>query len=264
MNATDYAEPAVRAGEIAMPLLGFGTWQVSNADAARITAEALDVGYRHLDTATMYRNEAGIGQGLAGTGLPRDAVFVTTKLPPGEPGRERRTIEQSLTDLGLDHVDLWLVHWPPDGRAAPEVWTAFVEAQRDGLATAIGVSNYSLDQIDELTAATGVTPAVNQIRWSPARYHRVIADGHAERGVVLEGYSPFKASNLRDPALTSIADAHQATPGQIIVAWHIAHRFVVIPKSAQRDRMEANAAAVHLDLNEEEVAALDGLGRGDA
>ena len=128
------------------------------------------------------------------------------------------------------------------------------------MAIDIGVSNYSLAQIDELTAATGVTPAVNQIRWSPGIYDATVATGLAERGVVLEGYSPFKASNLDDPTLVRIAEAHGATAAQVIVAWHVAHGFVVIPKSVHRERIEANAAGVRVQLTDDEVVAIDGLG----
>jgi diketogulonate reductase-like aldo/keto reductase len=184
---------------------------------------------------------------------------VTTKLPPDHVGRERRTLGDSLSKLGLDYVDLWLVHWPPNGRAAPRVWEQFVLAQQDGLARAIGVSNYSFDQIDELTQATGVTPQVNQIRWGPPLYDRNVVAGLERRGVVLEGYSPFKVSNLKDPTLVSIASEHDATTAQVIVAWHVAHGFVVIPKSSHRERIVANAAGVRIELTAEEVAAIDGL-----
>jgi 2,5-diketo-D-gluconate reductase A len=151
-------------------------------------------------------------------------VFVTTKLPPDHADRERRTLAESLTKLGLDFVDLWLGHWPPGGQAAPKMWEQFIAAQQDGLAKAIGVSNYALDQIDELTAATGVIPSVDQIRWSPALYDRGVASGLEQRGVVLEGYSPFKRSNLDDPTLVSIAGEHEATTAQVIVAWHVGAR----------------------------------------
>jgi 2,5-diketo-D-gluconate reductase A len=256
----DYREPAVDVTGGRMPLLGFGTWQIADAEAPDAVSTALEVGYRHIDTATGYDNEAGVGRAIAASGLPRDSVFVTTKLPPDHAGRERRTIEESLGQLGLDHVDLWLVHWPPNRSASPEVWQEVVRAQQDGLATAIGVSNYSLAQIDELTEATGVTPAVNQIRWSPAIYDASVAQGLQERGVVLEGYSPFKAADLDDPTLVRVAEAHDATTAQVIVAWHVAHGYVVIPKSTRRERIEANAAGARIELSPEEVTALDHLG----
>jgi 2,5-diketo-D-gluconate reductase A len=141
------------------------------------------------------------------------------------------------------------------------VWQQFVRAQQEGLAKAIGVSNYSLRQIDELIAATGVVPQVNQIRWGPSLYDPAVVSGLDQRGVVLEGYSPFKVSNLRDPTLASIAGQHDATTAQVIVAWHIAHGFVVIPKSVRRERIVGNAAGVRIELSDEEVAAIDGLSR---
>lgn len=242
-----------------MPLLGFGTWQIENPDVAASVEVALEAGYRHIDTATGYGNEAGIGQALAATDLPRDALFVTTKLPPDHAGRERQTLQESLEHLRMDRVDLWLVHWPPNKQASPAVWEQLIAAQQEGLATSIGVSNYSLDQIDELIADTGVAPAVNQIRWAPSLYDAELVAGLHQRGVVLEGYSPFRASNLSDPTLSSIAEAHDANTARVIVAWHLAHGFVVIPKSTKPERIAGNAAGADLQLTEEQVTAIDGL-----
>jgi diketogulonate reductase-like aldo/keto reductase len=259
MTTLDYAEPAVPVGEGRMPILGFGTWQISNAEAPRAVTVALEAGYRHIDTATGYHNEAGIGEALAAASVPRSSLFLTTKMPPENVGRERRTLEESLTKLGVDFVDLWLVHWPPNRQATPKAWEEFVRARQEGLTRSIGVSNYSLAQIDELTKATGVTPAVNQIRWGPAVFDQSVASGLEQRGVVLEGYSPFRASNLDDPTLVSIAARYDATSAQIIVAWHVAHGFVVIPKSVRRERIVANAAGARIELTADEVAAIDGL-----
>ena len=259
MMTNDYAEPAAALTSGRMPLLGFGTWQISNRDASQATAYALQAGYRHIDTATMYQNESGIGKALASVALPRESVFVTTKLPPAHAGRERRTLGESLAKLGLDYVDLWLVHWPPNGQAAPRVWQQFIRARQEGLTKAIGVSNYSLRQIDELIQVTGVVPQVNQIRWGPSLYDPAMVSGLQQRGVVLEGYSPFKVSNLKDPTLVSIATRHDATAAQVIVAWHIAHGFVVIPKSVRRERIVANAAGVRIELTPEDVAMIDNL-----
>jgi 2,5-diketo-D-gluconate reductase A len=259
MTTNDYGEPAAALTSGRMPLLGFGTWQISNRDASQATAYALQAGYRHIDTATMYQNESGIGKALASVAMPRESVFVTTKLPPAHAGRERRTLGESLTKLGLDYVDLWLVHWPPNGQAAPRVWQQFIRAQQEGLTKAIGVSNYSLRQIDELIQVTGVVPQVNQIRWGPSLYDPAMVSGLQQRGVVLEGYSPFKVSNLKDPTLVSIATRHDATAAQVIVAWHVAHGLVVIPKSVRRERIVANAAGVRIELTPEEVAMIDDL-----
>jgi len=259
MTTQDYAAPAAELSSGPMPLLGFGTWQIENSGATSATEHALEAGYRHIDTATAYGNEAGIGKALAASDLPRESIFVTTKLPPERAGRERPTLEQSLSKLGLDYVDLWLIHWPPNGQASPQVWSQLIQARSDGLAKAIGVSNYSLRQIDELVSATGETPAVDQIRWGPPLYDPAVANGLAERGVVLEGYSPFKVTNLKDKRLASIAEAHDATAAQVIVAWHVAHGFVVIPKSVRHERIVANAAGAKIELTPDEVAAIDGM-----
>ncbi len=247
-----------------MPLLGLGTWQIRDSEAPAVTEAALAAGYRHIDTATGYENEGGIGRGLQAANLPRQSVFLTTKMPPDNVGRERQTLEQSLTKLGVDFVDLWLVHWPPHRQATPAAWEEFVRARSDGLARSIGVSNYSLGQIDELTRATGVTPEVNQIRWGTSIYDPSVVSGLDERGVVLEGYSPFKASNLDAPTLVDIAARYDASPAQIVVAWHVAHGFVVIPKSARQERIVGNAAGARIELTSDEVAAIDGLSDGRA
>ncbi len=245
----------------AMPLLGFGTWQLTGSacyDAVRV---ALDAGYRHLDTATMYRNEAEVGRALRDSGIDRDEVFVTTKLPPREAGRAEETLTASLAALGVDAVDLWLVHWPPGG-AGEDLWARFVAAREAGRTRAIGVSNHSLDQVDRLAAATGVTPQVNQVSWAPSRYDAETEVGHRERGVVLEGYSPFKNTDLHDPVLRGIADAHGVTPAQVVLRWHVEHGVVVIPKSATPERIRANAQIGGLSLTGDEVARIDGLARG--
>lgn len=257
---SDLPSATLRSGA-AMPLLGFGTWQLSGERAYAAVRRALDVGYRHLDTATMYRNEHEVGRALRQHGIERDAVFVTTKLPPERAGQARRTLHESLDALGLDRLDLWLVHWPPGGRAAPDTWQELVSARDEGLVTAIGVSNYTTAQIDELTTTSGETPEVNQIKWSPALYDARRESELRDRGVVLEGYSPFRASDLGDPTLRDVAAAHGATVPQVIVRWHLQHGFVVIPKSAHPERIAANADVAGFHLDDDEMARIDALGR---
>jgi diketogulonate reductase-like aldo/keto reductase len=244
-----------------MPLLGFGTWQIKGAQASDAVTWALEAGYRHLDTATVYGNETEVGAGLASSGVPRGDVFVTTKCPPRNVGRELDTLRTSLDRLGTDHVDLWLIHWPPgDGNEVP-MWEAFGEAHEEGLARAIGVSNFDLDQIDELIRETGVTPAVNQVEWSPLLFDRAVLDGHRERGVVLEGYSALRGGTLDDPVVTGIAERLGRTAAQVIIRWHLQHGVVVIPKSARRERIRSNAE-VDFELAADDMAALDALGKG--
>jgi 2,5-diketo-D-gluconate reductase A len=249
-------------GGAQMPLVGLGTWQLRGREGYRAVRHALDVGYRHLDTATMYRNEAEIGRALHESGVPRSEVFITTKLWPSDAGRERRTIAKSLNALETDYVDLWLVHWPPRRGAGVSVWKEFVAVHGEGLARAIGVSNFSAAQVDELTRATGVTPAVDQIEWSPHLYNRSVAEALRSRGVVLEGYSPFKTSRLSDPVLVEIASRHEVTPAQVVLRWHVDHEFVVIPKSAKRERIAANWDVFGFSLSSDELARIDSLGRG--
>jgi 2,5-diketo-D-gluconate reductase A len=243
-----------------MPLLGFGTWQITGKEAYEAVKHALSVGYRHLDTATMYGNEDQVGRALRDSGVPRGEVFVTTKLPPRDVSRARRTIEESLRALGTEYVDLWLIHWPPNGRARPDTWRELLAVRDEGLARAVGVSNYSTAQLDELIEATGEAPAVNQIKWSPPLYDAATVSEHRDRGVVLEGYSPFRAGNLRDPALAEIAAAHRVTPAQVVLRWHLEHGIVVIPKSVRPERIESNFDLFGFSLSADEVARIDALG----
>jgi 2,5-diketo-D-gluconate reductase A len=248
------------ASGASMPLLGLGTWQARGRNAADAVLHALQIGYRHVDTATMYGNEREVGRAIAASGVPRDDVFVTTKLPQGNAGRERATLAESLEGLGVEYVDLWLIHWPPGGRARPDVWERLLEAQAEGLARDVGVSNYSLRQIDELAEATGRLPSVNQIEWSPSLFDRDVLEGHRSRGVQLEGYSPLQTTNLRDPLLAEIAEGHGVTPAQVVLRWHVEHRIVAIPKSTRPERIAENASIFGFHLTRSEVEALDGLG----
>jgi len=244
----------------AIPLVGFGTWQLRGEECYAATFAALEAGYRHLDTATMYRNEDEVGRAIADSGVGRDEVFVTTKYNPGRGGDPRAALEQSLQGLGTDHVDLWLVHAPADDNVG--VWESFVGAQSDGQARDIGVSNFSLDQVDRVHEATGVLPSINQIEWRPSLYDARVADGHASRGVVLEGYSALKGGSLRDPVVNRVAEEVGRSAAQVLVRWHVQHEFVVIPRSSKPDRVRSNADVGGFELSAEQMAALDALGRG--
>lgn len=247
-------------GGARIPLLGFGTWQIKGDDAVRATASALESGYRHLDTATVYGNEAEVGRALAESGVPRDEVFVTTKCPPDNAGRELDTLRTSLELLQVDHVDLWLIHWPGSGSANADMWRAFVEARETGLAREIGVSNFDAALIDQVAAATGVTPAINQIEWSPLLFDaRTIAE-HRERGVAVEGYSALRGGTLDHPAIVEIAERLDRTPAQVIVRWHLQHEVVVIPKSVNPERIRSNADVGGFTLSDDDMATLDALG----
>jgi len=243
-----------------IPLLGLGTWQSEGDDAYRAVLHALEAGYRHVDTATGYGNQSQVGRALAESAVARDDVFVTTKLPPSQAHRVRETLEESLEQLGTDHLDLWLIHWPVDGEARPDVWEQLVAARDEGLVRSIGVSNYSVAQIDELVAATGEAPAIDQIPWSPTDYDADLVAALHERGVVLEGYSPFKRTDLDAPVLAEIAAAHGATPTQVVLRWHLDHGFVAIPKSVHPERIDANLDVTGFTLDADELARIDALG----
>jgi 2,5-diketo-D-gluconate reductase A len=246
-------------GGTAMPMVGFGTWQLQGRRAYEAGRSALEVGYRHIDTATMYRNEEEVGRAMAASSLDRRDVFVTTKLPPGNAGRAAATLSQSLRALGTDYVDLWLVHWPPRGRASPELWREFLALRDKGLCRAVGVSNYSIGQLDELIAATGQAPAVNQIPWSPSRYDPALLAAHADRGVAVEGYSPLKGTRLRDPVLAEIAAKYKVTPAQVVLRWHIELGITVIPKSARPERIKSNFDLFGFSLTPEDMSRISRL-----
>lgn len=258
--ATAATTPTLALPGGAIPVLGLGTWQSEGSDAELAVSAALQLGYRHVDTATGYGNEAQVGRALATCGIDRDDVFVTTKLPPDHADRARQTLMESLAALGTDHLDLWLIHWPPGRAARPDVWDELRRARDEGHVRSIGVSNYSIAQIDELIAATGEAPAVNQIPYSPVDHDPALLAAHRERGVVVEGYSPLKRTDLDAEPIAAAARAHGVTPAQVVLRWHVEHDVVVIPKSVRRERIEENLAVLGFALTPDEVAAIDTLG----
>jgi 2,5-diketo-D-gluconate reductase A len=246
---------------VTMPMVGFGTWRLRGQEAHESIRFALETGYRHIDTATMYRNEAEVGRAVHDSGLDRHDVFITTKLQPANAGRERATLDASLRALGTDYVDLWLIHWPPRGSASLRVWEQFLAARNEGLARAVGVSNYSPAQIDELIRASGEAPPINQIPWSLPQYDPKLLAAMQERGVIVEGYSSLKGTNLRDKTLVQVAGQHAVSPAQVVLRWHLQHGIPVIPKSADPERIAANFALFDFSLSDDEMARLDGLSR---
>ena len=263
---TDLAKPDLPTDTVTlpsggrMPLIGFGTWQIKGDEAVAATAAALEAGYRHLDTATVYGNEAQVGQALRDSGVAREEVFVTTKCPPHLAGQELDTLRQSLDMLGTDYVDLWLIHWSAENGGNVDLWRAFVEAQQSGLARDIGVSNFDATMIDDVTSATGTAPAVNQIEWSPLLFDATVVEEHRTRGVALEGYSALRGGTLEHPTIVGIAEKAGRTPAQVIIRWHLQHGIVVIPKSRNADRIRSNADVGGFELSSADMAALDALG----
>ncbi len=244
----------------AIPLVGFGTWQLRGEECYAATLAALEAGYRHLDTATMYRNEAEVGRALRDSGVPRDEVFVTTKYNPRSGGPELDVLAQSLDALGTDHVDLWLVHAPAADNEA--IWESFVSAQSDGQARDIGVSNFSLAPGRPRRRGDRRHARGQPDRVAAVAVRRPLVAEHASRGVVLEGYSALRGGSLSDPVVDRVADEVGRTPAQVLVRWHVQHGIVVIPRSSKPDRVRANADVGGFTLSDEQMAALDALGRG--
>jgi 2,5-diketo-D-gluconate reductase A len=254
--------PAVSLADgVDMPMIGLGTWKLTGGQVEAAAGAALAVGYRHIDTAVMYGNEAEIGTALGASGLAREEVFLTTKVRPSDLGQEEAVLRRSLRALRTAYVDLWLVHWPPQRpNQRRQLWNEVRRLRDEGLARAIGVSNYELSQIDELEEWTGERPVVNQIRWSPARYDPDVLVGHKARGVVLEGYSALKDSSLTDPVVTEIAKSHGVSPARVILRWHLEHGVPAIPKSARPERIAENIDLFGFALTQDEVARIDSLG----
>ena len=250
-----------------IPQLGFGVFQVPPADTEEVTQRAFEVGYRHIDTAAAYRNEAEVGQAFRGSGLERNDVFITTKCFNDHHGYDEatRALKQSLERLELDHVDLYLIHWPvPAHDRYVETWRAFVDARAAGLVRSIGVSNFQPGHLERIIAETGVTPAVNQIELHPRLQQRGLRHEHAELGIVTEAWSPLaQGAVLDDPTLTEIANAHDKTTGQVVLRWHVQIGNVVFPKSVTPERIEENFAIFDFDLTDAEVDAIDALDAGE-
>jgi len=254
-------------GDIEIPQLGFGVFQVPPEDTAEVVTQALRTGYRHIDTAAAYRNEEGVGEAIRAAGLDRDDVFVTTKCWNGDQGYDEahRALEQSLRRLGLDHVDLYLIHWPvPAKDRYVETWKAFVDMQKAGLTRAIGVSNFQPAHLRRIVDETGVTPAVNQVELHPRLQQAALRREHAERGIVTEAWSPLaQGAVLDDPAIVRIAEAHGKTPGQVVIRWHLQLGNVVIPKSVTPERIEQNFDVLDFELSDDDMRAIEALDAGE-
>ncbi|WP_172121177.1 aldo/keto reductase [Actinomyces faecalis] len=254
--------------EVLMPQLGLGTYKISDEDVQAVVEQGLEIGYRHLDTAQMYGNEAGVGRAIAAIGLPREDVFVTSKLdnPHHAPEDVARTFDETMERLGLEVLDLFLVHWPlarTPGLSLERTWEAMIALRESGRVRAIGVSNYQHDHLETIIQATGVVPAVNQIEIHPYLQQRRMREVHEELGIVTQSWSPLaRGLMVTDPVVQQVADELGVSPAQVVVRWHLQHGLVVIPKSVHPERMRANAEVFDLVLSQEQIAALDALERG--
>lgn len=254
------------AGGVLIPQLGFGTYKATSSEAYSSVRAALDAGYRHIDTAEMYGNKPDVGRAIADSGLARDEVFITSKLnnPFHEPAAARRAFAQTLEDLQVEAVDLFLIHWPM-AKTTDYVatWRTMLEFQADGRARAVGVSNFEQKHLRAIIDATGVKPALNQIEIHPYLAQRELVDFDTELGIVTASWSPLgRGALLTDPVLTSIADELGRSTAQVIIRWHLQRGLVVIPKSVHPERIASNADVFDFELSDDQMARINSLDRG--
>ncbi|MFF2314981.1 aldo/keto reductase [Arthrobacter sp. NPDC058097] len=249
---------------VSIPQLGFGVFQVPPDETQRTVEDALEAGYRHIDTAAAYRNEAGVGAAIAASGIPREELFITTKLRNGDQATAQEAFENSRKALGVDVVDLYLIHWPvPSQELYTQAWKALEEIHATGQARAIGVSNFLEEHLDAVLADADVIPAVNQFELHPTFQQAALATKSRSHGIAVEAYSPLgQGADLDAPAVAGLAKDHGATPAQIVLAWHLATGNIVIPKSADSARMRENLAAATIRLTAADVESINGLEAG--
>jgi 2,5-diketo-D-gluconate reductase A len=267
MTTTTADVPTVELNNgVRIPQFGFGVFQIPPEETAQAVRTALEAGYRHIDTAQMYRNEAGVGAGIAESGLAREDVFVTTKLANDAHGYDNAitALEGSLRRLGFDYVDLYLIHWPlPHKDNYVRTWRGFEDILRAGKARAIGVSNFEPAHLDRLAAETDVVPAVNQIELHPALQQPELREYHRAHGIATEAWSPLaQAGVLDDPVLAGLAEKHGRTPAQVVLRWHIQLGNIVFPKSASPERIRQNIEVFGFALDDADMAEIAKLDKG--
>ncbi|WP_262103804.1 aldo/keto reductase [Arthrobacter sp. Marseille-P9274] len=252
-----------------IPQLGYGVWQVEDQVAEKVVGEAFRAGYRHIDTARIYGNEEGVGRAIASSGLDRSELFITTKLWNADQGYEStlQAFDESMERLGLETLDLYLIHWlqPKQGKYV-DTWKALIELQRRGRVKSIGVSNFTVDALEEIIAETGVVPVINQVETHPYFNQAELRAFEADKGILHQAWSPLGQGQglLEDATLRAIADRRGATAAQVVIAWHLALGNVVIPKTVTAARIAENFGALDVVLEDEDIAAIDALDKGAA
>jgi 2,5-diketo-D-gluconate reductase A len=249
-----------------IPQLGFGVWQVPNDEVTKAVATALKAGYRAIDTAQGYDNEDGVGKAIAESDLPREALFITSKLRTKDQGYDAtlKSFMGTLDRLGLDYLDLFLIHWPvPVHERYSDTWKAFVQLQRDGRIRSIGVSNFLPEHLERIIGDSGVTPAVNQIELHPQFQQRDVRDFHQQHNIAIESYSPLGSGSglLDDATLGAIASKHGKSPAQVVLRWHVQQGLIVIPKSVHEERIRANLAVFDFALDDDDMTKIARLDR---
>ena len=244
---------------VEIPKLGLGTWLISDADVVQAVKDAVTVGYRHIDTAQAYGNEESVGKALRDSGVPRGDVFVTTKFYPRARSKDPAAeAERSLARLGIDRLDLYVIHWPEGGPTW--AWPGMQQTHERGYARSIGISNFSVRELDALLAEADVKPVVNQVQFSPFKYRRALLEACEANGVALEAYSPFMTGRrLKDRKVAEVAERNGRTPAQVLIRWGIQREVVEIPKSEHRERIEANGQVFDFELTDDDMAELDAL-----
>ncbi len=258
------AIPTIRLNDgNAMPQVGFGVWRVSNDEAKSTVAGAVEAGYRSIDTASIYGNEEGVGEAVRAVSVPREELFITTKVWNDRQGYDStlRAFDESLARLKLDYVDLYLIHWPMAGSETyRDTWRALIKLKQDGRARSIGVSNFMVEHLQRVIDETGVTPAVNQIELHPRFQQKELSAFHTANGIATEAWSPLgQGTILADETMTAIGRKYGKTPAQVILRWHIDNGFIVIPKSVTPSRIRENVDVFDFSLDADDMRAIEGL-----
>jgi 2,5-diketo-D-gluconate reductase A len=250
-----------------IPQVGLGTYRLEDDNAYRVVSDAFVAGYRHIDTARIYQNEAGIGRAIRESGIPRDDLYITTKLWNGDQPKARDAISSSLDRLGLEHVDLYLIHWPAPQRGTyVDAWKQLEVLQEDGLTTSIGVSNFEPEHLDAIAAVSDIVPVLNQVELHPLFQQNALRAEHAKRGIATEAWGPLCHGSVdlaaEMPTLVNLAERYSKSIAQVILRWHIQHGTIVFPKTSSNERLVENIALFDFELNAADMLEIDGFDAG--